>query len=104
MAHLIGLRRSQACVRAPVGAAIALSLLMVTAVEGSHEHTEDELPAVCAVCELGHQSAPTSAMGTTVIVEPGVVHAAALPGHRPVSGTVHLSAHRSRAPPPTISL
>lgn len=104
MAHLIGLRRLQACVRAPVGVAIALSLLMVTAVEGSHEHTEDELPAVCAVCDLGHQSVPTSAMGTAVIVEPGLVHAPAFPGRPSVSGTVHLSAHRSRAPPPTISL
>ncbi len=104
MAHLIGLRRSQACVRASVGGAIALSLLIVTAVEGSHDHTEDELPAVCAVCELGHQGAPTSAMGTAVIFEPVVLHVPALSGQRPVSGMVHLSAHRSRAPPPTISL
>ena len=91
MAHLIGLRGSAACVRASVGAAIALSLLIVTAVEGSHSHTEDEPPAVCAVCELGHQSAPTSAMCTTVIVEPGVLHAPALPGHRPVSGMRSIS-------------
>lgn len=104
MTHLIGLRGVQTYARASVGVAIALSLLIVTTVEGSHEHTEDEPPAVCSVCELGQQGPPTPAIGTAVIVEPGVLHAPALPGRRLVPGMVHLSAHRSRAPPPPISL
>jgi len=104
MAHLIGLRGSQAGVRALAGIAIALSLLIFTAVEGSHTHTEADLSAVCSVCQVGHQSVPTSAAHTPVIVEPGVLHAPALPGHRMISGMVHLSPHRSRAPPLPVSL
>ena len=104
MAHLTGLRGPQACVRAAVGTTIALALFLVTAVEGSHSHAESDLPAVCSVCELGHQGAPTTATGTTVIVETGVSQAPALPGYRLVTGTVHLSAHRSRAPPLPVSL
>ena len=84
--------------------AIALSLLIVTSVEGSHSHEESHLPEVCSVCELGHQGAPTPAIGTAVIFEPGVLQSPALPEHQPVSGIVHLSAHRSRAPPRPISL
>ncbi len=104
MAHLSGLRGPRACFRASVGTAIALSLLIVTSVEGSHSHEESDLPEVCSVCELGHQGAPTPAIGTAVIVEPGVLQAPAPPGNRLISGSFHLSAHRSRAPPQTISL
>ena len=104
MAHLTGLLGPRAVMRAAVGTAVALSLLIVTAVEGSHSHAESDLPAVCSVCELGHQGAPATSTGTTVIVEPGVLQGPALPGHPPASGIVHLSAHRSRAPPQPISL
>ena len=104
MAHLTGLRGPQACIRASVATAIALSLLLVTAAEGSHSHEESHPPEICAVCELGHQGAPTPATGTTIIVEPGVLQTPALSGSRLISGIVHLSAHRSRAPPLSISL
>ena len=98
MAHLIGLRRSRVGGRASVGTAIALSFVLVNAVEGSHSHEESDLPDMCSVCELG-QGPPTPAIGTTVIVEPGLVHAPALSGHRLISGIVHFAPHRSRAPP-----
>ena len=104
MAHSIGLRGSQGGSRASMGFAIALSLLVFTAVEGSHTHTGGDLSAVCSVCQAGHQSVPTSAADTPVIGAPGVLHAPALPGHRLVAGIVHLSPHRSRAPPLPISL
>ena len=104
MAHLIGLRRSQGGVRAPVGIAIGLSLLFVTTVEGSHTHAESELSAVCSVCKIGYEGVPTRAAGAPVIVEADVVRTPALPGPQPIAGTLHLSAHRSRAPPLSVSL
>lgn len=104
MAHLIGLRRSKGGMRALVGIAIALSLLVFTAVEGSHTHTGTDLSAVCSVCKVGHPGVPTSGAAAPVIVEPGVLRAPALPGHRLIAGIVHLSPHRSRAPPLPVSL
>ena len=106
MTHLIGLRGSSARlrVRAAMGTAIALSLLVFTAVEASHTHTESDPPGECYVCELGHQGAPTPAMGTAAIVQPAVSRIPPLPGHRLVPGIIHLSAHQSRAPPLPISL
>lgn len=104
MAHLIGLRGSQGGSRASMGFAIALSLLIFTTVEGSHAHAEDDLSAACSFCKIGHQGVPTSAASTPVIVEPGVLHAPALSVQRLVPGVVHLSPHRSRAPPVPLSL
>jgi hypothetical protein len=104
MTHLIGLRGSQGGVRAPLGIAIALSLLVAIGVEGSHTHSGAELSAVCSVCKIGDQSIPTSAADTPVIIGSGVLHAPALSGHRLIAGIVHLSPHRSRAPPLPTSL
>ena len=103
MAHSIGLRGSQGGSRASMGFAIALSLLVFTAVEGSHAHAEDDLSAVCYVCNAGHQGAPASVADTPLIVEPGVLHAPALPVQRLIPAVIHLSPHRSRAPPLPIS-
>ena len=99
MAQLIGLRGSRGGMRVSAGIAIALSLLVATAVEGSHTHTGSDMSAVCSVCKIGHQARPGSAADAPVIVEPGVLLVPALSGHRLIAGIVHLSAHRSRAPP-----
>ncbi len=104
MAHLIGLRRSQGGGRTPVGIAIGLSLLFFTTVEGSHTHTESDLSAVCFVCQIGHEGIPTSVVDAAVIVEEDVVRTPTLPENRLIFGVVHLSPHRSRAPPLSISL
>ena len=104
MANLIGLQGSQVVVRSLAGVSVALSLVIFTAVEGSHTHTGADLSAVCSVCKVGHQSLPPSAADSPVIPGPGVLHAPALPGQRLISGIVHLSPHRSRAPPLPISL
>ncbi|MDE2806499.1 MAG: hypothetical protein OXN18_15260 [Gemmatimonadota bacterium] len=104
MAHLIGLLRSRGGLRAPMGIAIGLSLLSFTAVEGSHTHAESDLSAVCSICKIGHEGVPTPAVDASAIVEADVVGTPALPGSRLISATVHLSPHRSRAPPFRISL
>lgn len=104
MAHLIGLRRSQGGVRALVGIAVGLSLLFFTAVEGFHTHAESDLSAVCSVCQIGHEGVPTPAVDAPVIVEEVVLRTPTLPGNRLIFGVVHLSPHRSRAPPLSISL
>lgn len=104
MAHLIGLRGPQGGMRSLAGIAIGLLLLVFTAVEGSHTHAGADQSAVCSVCKVGHQSVPTSAADTPVIVEPGALHAPAPSGHRLNPGVLHLSPHRSRDPPLSISL
>ena len=104
MAHLIGLRGSQGGMRALAGIAVGFSLLVATIVEGSHTHTNTELSAVCSVCEIGYQGVPVPAGDPQVIIGAGVLQAPALPGPQLIAGIVHLSAHRSRAPPLPISL
>ena len=89
---------------ASVGIAIALSLLVATTVEGTHTHAEADMSAMCSVCEIGHQGVPTSAGGLPVVVGAGVLQAPTLPGHQLFAGIVHLSPHRSRAPPLPVSL
>lgn len=104
MAHLIGRRGSQGATRAFVGIAIGLSLLVATAIEGTHTHTESDMSAVCSVCKVGHEGVPPAAADPPVIFGAGALQAPPLPGHRLIAGIVHLSAHRSRAPPLPISL
>lgn len=103
MTHLIRLRGSQGGIRALVGAAIGLSLILGITIEGTHTHSTNELSAVCSVCKLPHLDAPASAPSESVIIESGLVAAPALPGHRLIPGIAHLSPHRSRAPPLPIS-
>ena len=90
--------------RALVGIAIGFALLAATAIEGAHEHTESEMAAVCFVCSIGHQEMSTPAADTPVIDGPEILQAPPLPGNRLIPGIVHLSPHRSRAPPLLISL
>lgn len=104
MAHLIGRWGSQEGMRAWVGIAVGLALLAASTIEGAHEHTESETAAECFVCSLAHQGVPTPAVDAPVVDGPGIVHAPPLPAHRLIPRIVHLSPHRSRAPPLPISL
>ncbi len=90
--------------RSLVGIVVGLSLLFFTAVEGFHTHAESDLSAVCSVCQIGHEGVPTPAVDAPVIVEKDVVRTPTLPGNRLISGIVHHSPHRSRAPPLSSSL
>lgn len=90
--------------RAVLGAAIGLSLILGITIEATHAHEATELSAVCAVCKLPHQGTPASAPATPVIIASSLVSSPALPGHQLIPGIVHLSHHRSRAPPLPISL
>lgn len=87
-----------------VAIAIGLSLFIFTTVEAGHTHAESDPRDVCSVCQIGHEGVPTPAADAPVIVEAEVLRAPALPGNRLISGVVHLSPHRSRAPPPSFSL
>lgn len=104
MAHLIGPGGSPGGMRTLVGIAIAVSLLVATTAEGAHTHAEADMSAVCSVCEIGHQGVPTSTAAPPVIIGAGVLQAPALPGPQLIAGVVHLSPHRSRAPPLPVSL
>ncbi|MDE2876790.1 MAG: hypothetical protein OXU69_12360 [Gemmatimonadota bacterium] len=104
MAHLIGLRGSQGGVRALVGVAIGLSLILGITVEAAHAHDATELAAVCSVCTLPYHGAPASTPGAPVVIPTSPVAAPALPGHRLIPGIVHLLPYQSRAPPLPISL
>lgn len=104
MAHLTGLRGSQGGTRAWVGIAAGIVLIAAATIEGAHTHTGSEMAPACSVCSIAHQGVPTSAADAPVIAGPEILQPLPLPGNRLVPGIVHLSPHRSRAPPPPISL
>ena len=103
MAHLIGLRRSRGGMRALLGVAIGLSLILGITIESTHAHADSDLSAVCSVCKLPHHGTLASAPDTPVVIGSSPVSAPALRDHRLIPGIVHLSPHRSRAPPLPIS-
>ncbi len=105
MPNQIEAGRSRGRMRVLTGLLVALSLLVVGLAEGSHTHDgAADSPAACSVCELSHRAGPVPSSATPRIEEPTLVPAPALDGHRLIAGTVHLSPHRSRAPPLPISL
>ena len=104
MAHLIGLRGSQGGMRALLGAAVGLSLILGITIEAAHAHDAAELAAVCSVCTLPYHGAPASTPGAPVVIPSSPVSVPALPEHRLIPGIVHVLPYRSRAPPLPISL
>lgn len=85
------------------GAAVGLSVILGLAIESTHAHSASDLSAVCSVCKLPNLDAPASAPETPVVAGSDLVSAPRLSGRRLVSAIVHLSPHRSRAPPLPIS-
>ena len=105
MADQAGAGRFGSPTRLLSGALVALSLVVVGLAEGSHEHDgASDPPAACAICELSHKAGPVPSSATPRPEGPTLVQAPALRGHRLNVGAVHLSPHRSRAPPLPISL
>ena len=105
MPNQIEAGRSRGRMRVLTGLLVALSLVVVGLAEGSHTHGDAaDSPAACSVCELSHNAGPAPSSATPRLEAPTLVQAPALGGHRLIAGTVHLSPHRSRAPPPPISL
>ena len=87
------------------GVLVALSLLFVTVAEGSHTHSgAADSPAACSVCELTHKAGPVVPSATPSVGGLDLVWAPVHSGHRLNARPVHLSPHRSRAPPLSISL
>ena len=87
------------------GVLVALSFVVVGLAEGTHSHADaaDSLLA-CSICELTHKADPVVSSATPTVIEPRLVPAPALRGHRLNARAAHLSPHRSRAPPLPISL
>ena len=105
MPNQIDAGRSRRRMRLLTGVPVALSLLFVTAVEGSHTHGgAGDTPAACSICHLSHQAGPVISSATPNLAGRVIVRAPALPGLRLSPGIVHRSSHRSRAPPLPISL
>ena len=105
MASQAGAGRCWGRMRLPAGLLVALSLVVVGLAEGSHEHDDAaDSPAACAVCELSHRAGPVPASATPRLEGPTLAQAPAVRGQRLNVGAVHLSPHRSRAPPLPISL
>lgn len=87
------------------GVPVALSLLFVGLAEGSHTHDgAADAPAACAICELPHKVGLVVSSATPSVSGPNLVPIPALRGHGLNPRAVHLSPHRSRAPPLSISL
>ena len=104
MPNQIEAGRSWGRMRVLSGALVAVSLLFVTAAEGSHTHGgAADSPAACSVCELSHKAGPVISSATSGVTGLAIKRAPALPGPRLDPGVVHLSSHRSRAPPLPIS-
>ena len=92
-------------VRASTGAAVALSLLVVSVAEASHSHPgAAESAAACSVCQLGHEPGQTAESSSPGVTGPHLLKAPAPDGYRPAPAAVHFSPHRSRAPPLSLSL
>ena len=91
--------------RSLAGVPVALSLLFVGLAEGSHTHDgAADSPAACAICELPHKVGPVVSPATPSLSGPSFTQAPTLRGHGLNAPVVHLSPHRSRAPPLPISL
>ncbi len=104
MANQIDARRSGGRRRPLTAVLVALSLLFVTAAEGSHTHDgAADSPVPCLICELTHKAGPAVSPATPSVTGLDLVWAPALPGRRVNPGTVRVSPHRSRAPPLHIS-
>ena len=105
MADQAGAGRSRGPARLLSGILVALSLVVVGIAEGSHEHDDAaDSPAACSICELSHKAGPVPSSATPRLEEPTHVQAPVLRGHRLNAAAVHLSPHRSRAPPLPVSL
>ena len=105
MADHAGAGRSRGPARLLSGVLVALSLLVVGIAEGSHEHDgAADSPAACSICELSHKAEPVLSPATPRLEGPAHVQAPALRGQRLNAGALHLSPHRSRAPPLPVSL
>lgn len=105
MANQTDSGRSRGRMRLSTGILVALSLLVVTAAEGSHTHGGGaDSPAACSVCELTHKAGSLVASATPSVTGLDLVSAPALAGRRLPARLVDLSPHRSRAPPLPISL
>lgn len=107
MANQIDAGRSRGRVRTLAGVLVGLSLLLVTAAEGSHTHDGDggaHSPAACSVCELAHRVGLDVSAGTPGVAELDLVRVPAPDAHGLTARRVYPSPHRSRAPPLPISL
>ncbi|WP_419949012.1 hypothetical protein [Candidatus Palauibacter sp.] len=105
MANQLDSGRARGRMRLLTGALVAVSLLFVTVAEGSHTHGgAADSPAACSICELTHQAGPVVSSATPSVTGLDLAWASVLPGHRLNARLVHLSPHRSRAPPLPISL
>ena len=105
MAHRVDPGRIRVRVRALTGIAAALSFLLVSVAEASHSHTDAAgSAAACSVCQLGKRPGHTTGSYTPDPAGPNLLQAPATAGHRAAPAALHLSPHRSRAPPAGLSL
>ncbi|MYA33098.1 MAG: DUF2946 domain-containing protein [Gemmatimonadales bacterium] len=110
MANQVDVGRSWGRTRSLAGIPVALSLVVVGLAEGSHAHDDEggdeggHAPAACLICELPHNMGPVASSATPSVGELSLVQGPALRWRRLNVRAVHLSPHRSRAPPLPISL
>ena len=104
MTHRVDTGRIRGRMRSLTGIAAALSLLVVSVVEASHSHEDEaESAAECSVCQVGPPSHTTGSY-TPGLIFPNLFRTPAIAGHGPAPAALHCSAHRSRAPPLSVSL
>ena len=106
MAHRVDPGRIRGRVHALTAIAVALSLLVVSIAEAvPHSHAgAAESAAACSVCQLGNGPGHPTGAQTPGLTSPNLGRAPANVRHRAAPATLHFSPHRSRAPPPPVSL
>ena len=92
-------------VRALTRIAVILLLLVASVVEAAHSHEGEAGPeAECAVCLLGKTPSHAAGSHAPALTSRNELPAPATAEPRLAPATLHLSPHRSRAPPRSVSL
>ncbi|MDE2652200.1 MAG: hypothetical protein OXI71_00150 [Gemmatimonadota bacterium] len=105
MTHWVDPARIRGRMRSLTGIAVALSVLVVSVAEASHSHEgEAESAAECPVCQVGKTPSHTFGSSMPGLTVSNLFRAPAIAGHGPAPAALHVSPHRSRAPPLFVSL
>ena len=105
MVQLADPARIRGRVRRLTGIVFLLSLFAAFVAEAYHSHEDEaESAAECSVCQLAQTPGHTTGSHTPALTGPNLFQAPAIAGHTQAPASPHLSPHRSRAPPLSVSL
>ena len=105
MAHGIDPARIRGRVHPLTGIAVVLSLFVASVAEAFHSpEDEAESAAECSVCQLAQTPGHASKSYAPALTGPNLFHTPTIAEPGPAPAALHISPHRSRAPPLAVSL